>query len=128
MSSHACGGHCCTSFALNRAPADVGALYVVTKARQAAGEDLTDFERDLLYIAEMVIRVDEDDEAFPRYTCRHFRADVGLCGAYDQRPRMCRDYPDYDGVNPCFECGFSNPHGAGRLSATAESSPPAACS
>lgn len=32
------------------------------------------------------------------YTCRHWDEDTRLCGIYEDRPKMCRDYP-YD--NPC---------------------------
>ena len=29
----------------------------------------------------------------PLYTCRHWDTETRLCGAYDQRPALCRDYP-----------------------------------
>lgn len=37
----------------------------------------------------------------PVYTCRHWDEETGLCGVYEDRPRMCRDFPygrrcDYD--------------------------------
>lgn len=27
------------------------------------------------------------------YTCRHWDEETRLCGVYDQRPMLCRDYP-----------------------------------
>lgn len=109
MSSFACGGKCCQSFPLNFSPEDVGKKYVHAMARRAAGVPLSDFERDVIYIAEMVIRIDEDDEASPRYGCRHFDEKAGRCSAYEQRPAMCRDYPNYGGDFACLYCGFSEP-------------------
>jgi Fe-S-cluster containining protein len=90
-------------------PKALGDLYVVTKARQAAGEELTAFERDAIYIAEMVVRIDEDDETRARYTCKHFDDKAGRCLAYDSRPAMCRDYPNYGCAGACTFCGFSEP-------------------
>lgn len=29
----------------------------------------------------------------PLYTCRHWDTETRLCGIYEQRPAMCRDYP-----------------------------------
>lgn len=109
MSSHACGGECCRDFTVSMDPKKLGDLYVVTKARQAAGEDLTNFERDAIYIAEMVVRIDEDDETRARYTCKHLDTTTGRCRSYDQRPAMCRDYPNYGCAVACTFCGFSEP-------------------
>lgn len=38
---------------------------------------------------------DDPSAAMPNglYTCRHWDEDTGLCGVYEDRPRMCRDYP-----------------------------------
>jgi hypothetical protein len=46
------------------------------------------------------------------YTCRHWDEDTRLCGAYEQRPSMCRDYP-YG--RPCERgCGYQVETLAGR--------------
>ena len=34
-------------------------------------------------------------EAAPTYTCRHWDENTHLCEVYEDRPRMCREYP-YD--------------------------------
>jgi Fe-S-cluster containining protein len=109
VSSHACGGDCCRDFYLNIPPAEIGAAYLLIKAKQVAGEELTELQRDHIYIAEMVVRIDEDDEKSPRYTCLHFDNETGRCRSYDQRPAMCRDYPNYGKPDalPCFFCAFS---------------------
>jgi Fe-S-cluster containining protein len=37
-------------------------------------------------------------------TCKHWDQESGLCGVYDNRPMMCREYPYY----ACdYRCGFS---------------------
>jgi Fe-S-cluster containining protein len=48
-------------------------------------------------------------------TCRHWDETARLCTAYDQRPRMCRDYPYYgdNGGKACdYGCGFTLDHQA----------------
>lgn len=90
--NHQCGGRCCQNFVINLKPEDIGRQYLDARARAAAGVPY-ETDRDIIFIAEMVIRIDEDDETYARYTCRHFVEATGLCGAYNERPRMCRDYP-----------------------------------
>jgi Fe-S-cluster containining protein len=38
------------------------------------------------------------------YRCKHWNETTGLCGIYEDRPDMCRDYP-YRGA--CIHCGGS---------------------
>lgn len=38
------------------------------------------------------------------HTCRHFDDETRLCTAYEQRPKMCRDYPYASGCH--HGCGF----------------------
>lgn len=74
------------------------------------------------YIADMLIpltpeqarfRHGQHDTGYERikyanrqwYTCKHWDEDTKLCGAYEQRPRMCRDFP-YEGT--CEHgCGYT---------------------
>jgi Fe-S-cluster containining protein len=37
------------------------------------------------------------------FTCRHWNEETRLCGAYEDRPSMCRDFPYRE---PCATCGF----------------------
>jgi Fe-S-cluster containining protein len=39
-------------------------------------------------------------------TCRHFDEETRLCGAYDSRPQMCRNYP-YTATSCDYGCGYS---------------------
>lgn len=52
------------------------------------------------------------------YACKHFTFDshgLGLCSIYDIRPRMCKDFPYYDGIalapeeklSPYEGCGYN---------------------
>ncbi|MFI5230753.1 MAG: YkgJ family cysteine cluster protein [Gemmatimonadales bacterium] len=103
--SHSCGGVCCRDFVMSHSPERIGELYLAAVARIVAFEDTED-DWDKVFTVEMLVRIDdESDENGPRYSCVHFRADVGLCGVYDERPWMCRSYPN---GRPCYHCGFSN--------------------
>jgi Fe-S-cluster containining protein len=62
--------------------------------------------RDTAIIARMLIRTDQEGDEQRKYTCKHLGAD-GLCGIYDRRPKMCREYP-YGGA--CDQCGIRNPN------------------
>lgn len=103
-SQNVCGGDCCRDFYISNTPADIGWRYEWAIARIFAGE-ASAWDWEIVTIAEMVIRIDEDDEATARYTCRNLTS-AGLCGAYDRRPNMCRDYPGYGRGGSCNHCGF----------------------
>lgn len=87
-----CTGHCCRVFGLPHSP-----------------EDLTDPKtniEDQEVVADMAIPiywVPDMDRFFSdwTYTCRHLQPN-GDCAIYEQRPKMCRDYP-YD--EPCHHPG-----------------------
>ncbi len=54
------------------------------------------------------VQCQQDGSAPPdqHYTCRHWDEDTGLCGIYEDRPNMCRDFP-YGKV--CTHgCGYNN--------------------
>lgn len=102
--SHQCGGRCCQGFYLSHPPERVGELYLNALAHVIAFEPPYDWE--ILFIAEMLIRIDEPDEANPVYTCQHFVVATGLCGVYDARPSMCRRFP-YGRVCD-YGCGYQN--------------------
>lgn len=102
-----CGGRCCDGFYMSHAPAEIGDRYLWAVARIQAGEaNFWDWE--FVTIAEMLIRIDEDDEATPRYRCANLLPS-GLCGVYPTRPHMCKDYPGYGNGGSCATCGFRQP-------------------
>jgi Fe-S-cluster containining protein len=77
-------------------PAKLGRLYLETVALRDASAPLSDYDRDVIMVAEM-----------PSYTCRHFDAAAGLCTVYERRPAMCRDYPGYGTPGrTCEHCGY----------------------
>lgn len=100
-----CGGRCCRSFPINASPEHIGERYAEAKRFLEHGDPTHAQSLDLVTIAEMVIRIDQEDDESPRYTCKHLGTD-GLCGIYERRPKMCREYP-YG--HACDTCGASNP-------------------
>lgn len=68
----------------------------------AAANNADDPEYD--QIRDMLIVIPPDNE-FPyvTYSCTHWQRETRLCTIYDQRPRMCSNYP-YDSV--CRHCGM----------------------
>lgn len=95
----ACTGKCCAVF-----------NYSVSRETLAARDDA-----DSKFLADMLIDLTPDEaearaERFnvtppdgytvrewadygQAYTCRHWDEKTMLCGVYEDRPRMCRDYP-----------------------------------
>jgi Fe-S-cluster containining protein len=67
----------------------------------------TDRFWDFRQVAEMVIyqRPHESGEGY-MYTCKHFDEETNNCTNYENRPRMCRDYP-YGGVCSYEGCTMS---------------------
>lgn len=99
-----CPGDCCVVFSfpalMQRFP---------THATQLSHIRALVFEGE--YIGDMLVplTIAEAEERSARlgnggtgftvpWTCRHFDETTKLCGAYDSRPHMCRDYP---GLVPC---------------------------
>jgi len=81
-----CSGHCCREFYLPYKPLDL----FIRKKGLGDGE----------YIAAMVlplgpVRPSTGDSGGDGwwYTCKHHDAKTGDCAAYDDRPRMCSEYP-----------------------------------
>ena len=53
-------------------------------------------------IAAMVIELEPEPKGSKAWTCRHFDTESRRCGIYEDRPAMCRRYPN-DGT--CGYCG-----------------------
>jgi len=88
MNVHNCAGECCREFPLNITYADL---------QIEAAKDTSDFE--IFQIMDMVIPLATAN----RYTCRHWDQITKLCGNYQDRPRMCTDFPYEHGM--CHICG-----------------------
>lgn len=103
-----CNGNCCQDFILSYSPAYMETLK----------ENGNDDER---HTAGMVIYLgyyDTDPDLFPEdhkryegndahhYTCKHFDTKTRLCTDYENRPNMCRSYPN--GIACTFKgCGYN---------------------
>jgi Fe-S-cluster containining protein len=109
-----CLGKCCALFTYTSTPEEL-------REKPWKGDNT---QRDNLYIADMLIQLTPEEaqeraERFdtsnkdnldytkvPWYTCKHWDEDTMLCGAYEDRPRMCRDFP-YGNV--CAACDYELP-------------------
>lgn len=92
-----CTGHCCKDFYLPFAPIQLAhetKKLAIGKSRYEA----KDFEK----ISKMLIflRTNHNKRRARavggfeyRYTCKHFDRETGNCMNYENRPRMCSDYP-----------------------------------
>lgn len=45
----------------------------------------------------------------PSYTCRHWDEETGLCGVYEDRPEMCKEYPYAGKCQHDCACTFTMP-------------------
>lgn len=102
-----CGGKCCRGFPMsNSTPQAIGAKYREIIAWRDSGGEMAPWMRDHVMIAEMLIPLHEEDDEWPRYTCRNLDTETGLCRVYADRPPLCRDFPTYDYGGSCQFCGF----------------------
>lgn len=93
MSDRTCSGKCC-------------AVFTYSTPLEKLRENPEKY-RDGKFLADMLIELTPEEamaraERFdipmapptkPVYTCRHWDEETRLCGVYEERPRMCRDYP-----------------------------------
>lgn len=86
-----CTGHCCRGFALGKSFEEVWEDYERWKKDPASASI-----PDVHLIAPMLIPIKKLRSEW-LYTCNHLKKN-GDCGIYEQRPRMCRDFP---GDKPC---------------------------
>lgn len=124
--SISCGGRCCAVFPYPFSPAEL-------RNRWRWWPDTREACRDDLYIADMLVPLDPDealrrmidfgsfptgpynpewtpelaasDPGYSLYTCRHWDEVSGLCNAFEDRPKMCREYPYR---KQCLHCGSFN--------------------
>lgn len=99
-----CSGKCCAVFNFPRTPEEL--LQRDDPESQFIGNMLIPLDREGGLARCEKFEIDPPEgyglvewlDAADRYTCRHWDEDTRLCGVYEERPRMCRDYP-YD--KPC---------------------------
>lgn len=83
-----CTGHCCKSFWLPTSPIELAHQAKRAKLRKSKFD-----QDDCLKIADMVIYQRPHEKGGHRYTCKHFDAISGNCTNYENRPKMCSEYP-----------------------------------
>lgn len=119
-----CTGHCCesifTCYSLSEWKRYKRACLRKQKTfsldngnRQPVGSN-TD---EIIYIADMLIPVkvdrrktkltDRGINPSTEYHCKHYNKETRLCTAYEKRPSMCRDYPEYG--DPERKCNYHVP-------------------
>jgi len=82
-----CSGHCCRSFPVSASLAHLRAI---------ASDPRRSDREEAAKIADMLVPLGEEvrgGRLQTVYTCKHHDAASGDCTIYDDRPRMCRDYP-----------------------------------
>lgn len=92
-----CSGHCCQDFqvrGMSRQALLHNALDSIDKGLASAEDDA--FIADMLRpVIGPSLRNDRWwTEAHHRFGCRHFDKENKACTVYDQRPAMCRNYPN----------------------------------
>lgn len=100
-----CTGHCCRKFFLPFTPDQLKAEHEKAIAWDVGGLDRV-FPRydpvEMLKVAPMVIPISEANGGY-HYTCKHFDGETGNCRDYENRPKMCSDYP-YGSACTFSEC------------------------
>ncbi len=117
-----CSGGCCKSFSLPQSPIELKfQLRVAKLARQRdlelmpLGPDYRVDEIEKINDMVIFIRADSNkqmarDKDRPRarvyrYTCKHFDTKTNNCMNYENRPRMCSDFP-YGKENADGSCDY----------------------
>lgn len=84
MTERRCTGHCCRRFPLSHTLEQLRAYAADTSKANAS---------EAAKILDMLISLDVREDGREMYTCRHHDTETGDCRIYEDRPRMCRDYP-----------------------------------
>lgn len=100
-----CTGACCVAFPLStswarlidRWPYYEDGDLIANMLQALTPEDAAD--RRAQHGAAPIPDVDLERD---HYGCRHWNTETRLCNAYDERPGMCRSYPDHAA---CEHCG-----------------------
>jgi Fe-S-cluster containining protein len=95
-----CTGHCCERFYLPNTP---GELENIAKCAEKGDATVA---KEFRKVADMVIFLRRDDhKGVYHYTCKHFDVATRNCTDYEDRPRMCRSFPN---DRPCPYEGCTN--------------------
>lgn len=86
-----CTGHCCRAFTLPKSPEDIRKM--VEEDRLNDGPFILDM---LIYLGLFDVNPAGGvlDEPWHYFTCRHLDTATGNCTVYEQRPHLCRNYPN----------------------------------
>lgn len=107
-----CIGHCCRKFCFPFSPYELNALKesidngtrLFTKDNgeqlynKFADEEVMKLHSMLIYIDKSNINPETElqvEKESHHYTCKHFNTETNNCMNYENRPNMCRDYPEY---------------------------------
>lgn len=104
-----CTGHCCEKFWFGPG------MYAAMERNIQSGP-MNAVYRDSVYIKDMLVKLPPQilgkngepvvqGQADSYYTCKHYDVATGNCGAYEERPAMCRDYPSYGCAHACETVG-----------------------
>lgn len=92
MKAGRCTGHCCSAFPLPFSPTEICEM-VLNNGSLPAPDGGMLLMQDGEQISRMVIPLGyQTDNGKHVYTCRNLD-ELGNCRIYDERPRMCSDYP-----------------------------------
>jgi Fe-S-cluster containining protein len=103
-----CTGACCVAFPISKSPDEmVGMSHHPGSALEAFTilgmlQPLT-VEETRERAARFGLDKEPDDE-IKYYSCRHWDEETRLCSIYDERPWMCRVYPDSEGCEHGCDC------------------------
>jgi len=112
-------GFCCQDVMLAESPDMLERAYRYWKKSRSIDPD---FSEIYLIYPMLEFRFEKPEEDLPyHYRCKHYTLDAAgtpTCSIYDIRPRMCRDFPYYEGVDhldrsgplsPYPGCGYNDP-------------------
>ncbi len=112
-------GYCCQDVRLAESPDMLARAYRYWKKSNSIDPD---FSEIYLIYPMLEFKFENTMEDLPyHYRCKHFTHDkegIPTCSIYEIRPRMCRDFPYYEGVNhldltgplsPYEGCGYNDP-------------------
>jgi Fe-S-cluster containining protein len=105
-----CTGHCCRRLFVHAIAERFD--FSLAKFREVIAADLAAdparVPRDYVFVADMLIptgeRVGPGERSLEWYACRHFDEKTGDCTVYDQRPKMCSEYPYRGGTCGAAGC------------------------
>ena len=111
-------GICCRDVRLAESPGALKTAYEYWKKIKSIDPN---FSEIYLIYPMLVFKYENQSEDLPyHYRCKHFELDengIPECTIYPIRPKMCRDFPYYDGahldrsgpISPYEGCGYNDP-------------------